>query len=131
MPRLFTTTACLLFLLTGCGSDSVTDSSTGSIEGTWNLASVDGVQAPAGLLTWTFTATTVTSVSGDVDCTETASYVLENGRVRATITQLAGEGCASEIGAVIEFPVVVTSTTLTATISDPEVGTAVFLFSRA
>ena len=118
-------------LLVGCGSDPGTEPSSGSIVGTWRLVSVNGVAAPAGLLTWTFTASTVTSVSGDVDCTETAAYTLENGRVRATITQLDGAECGSEVGAVIEFPVSVTSTTLTATISDPEAGIATFVFSRA
>jgi hypothetical protein len=118
-------------LLAGCGSDSGNDPSPGSIVGVWNLVTVNGVAAPPGLLTWTFTESTVISVSGDVECTETASYTLENGRVRAAVTHLEGAGCGSEIGAVIEFPVTVTATTLTATISDPEAGVATFVFSRA
>ena len=127
--------AALLFgitLLVACDGDSTTEAGTGELIGTWVLVSVDDVEAPPGTLTWTISLTTITAESGPPDpCIEVGTYTVSGSMITATTTSVSGSGCGSEIGDTITFTFDVSGDTLTAVFSDPDLGTATFVFNRA
>lgn len=119
-------------LLAGCNGDDSTSPTTDRLVGKWVLVSVDDVQAPAGALTWTITSTTITAESGPPDpCVEVGSYTVSGNRITFTTTSLSGSGCGGEIGERFEFTFEVAGDTLTVVASDPDLGTATFVFRRA
>jgi hypothetical protein len=115
-------------LLVGC-SDS-TSPVQGDLVGTWALVSVDGVAAPAGTLTWIITPTTITANSDNGDCIEVGTYTVSGNRVTSTTTSFSGPGCGGEVDDMFTFTVTVSGETLTATVTDPELGSATFVFRK-
>jgi hypothetical protein len=119
-----------LLLCVACGEDGVSPG-TEVLIGQWSLLSVNGQSARPGLLTWTVTSSTITAVSNEDDCTEVGSYTYANGTLSTTVISLNGTDCGGEVGDTLAFPVSIAGDTLTATITDPDLGTAVFVFGRA
>lgn len=116
--------------VTGCGSDS-TAPGGGALAGTWHLVSVNGFTAPVGTLSWTFTADGFVANSDDGDCVESGAYSLSGSQLTAVVTGFSGSGCGGEIGDTITATVTVTGDTLTAVLTDPDLGSATFIFRRA
>ncbi len=108
--------AFLVFSLVACGDDGV--SSEVTIIGTWEFESITSASgtATAEPSTWTFTATTLTIVLDDTDCTGTASYTFVDGTLTFTVTTVNGSECDEDVSTVGDVEMVqatVTADTLT------------------
>lgn len=118
-------------VLAGCGGDGTTGPANEQLLGTWVLVSVNDVQAPSGTLTWTISSTTITAESGPPDpCVEVATYEVSGDRITGTTTSVSGSGCGGNVGDTMEFTFDVAGDMLTTVFTDPELGTATFVFRR-
>lgn len=122
-------------ILAGCGGDDGTSPSTKELIGTWVLESVSDANeersAPPGTLTWTISTSTITAISDDGGCIEVGTYSVSGNRLIFTTTSVTGPECGDEPGESFSLTFEVSGDTLTVVASDPELGTATFVFRRA
>ena len=115
------------FIFVGCDSNNDVDS---SLVGTWRLTSVNGQPPTPGVfLQYVFTESTVT-VTSDLDCIETNSYITNGNTISVTVTRVMGSQCGNDVGDTFSAEYRTSGNTLTLTVMDEDLGTGVFVFTK-
>jgi len=125
-------TLLLAACLGACGNtvDLIEPPDTNDLIGTWRLASLDGVAAPSGTLTWILTARVLTRITPG--CLDTGSWGSAGSFITVITIQVdTSEDCTAAVGDTLTFTYTISGTTMTAVVTPTGGAASTHVFERS